>query len=64
MKKRDSVIQVGPYFKKGHSSCKRGTLVVKGDSLRKVGPYSENKTLVEKAGLSSKSGTLFGKGVL
>ena len=33
----------------------------KGDSVRKVGPYLENLTLVEKVGLSSKSGTLFRK---
>ena len=36
----------------------------KGDSLRNVRPYLENLTLVEKAGLSSKSGTLFRKGGL
>ena len=36
----------------------------KGDSLRKVGPYLEKWTLVEKAGLSGKSQTLFGKGGL
>ena len=33
----------------------------KGDSLGKVGLYLENWTLVEKAVLSSKSGTLLRK---